>query len=71
MSAEMQDSGKFVCKEDFDRIDVEWRKWRGQVTARKKIFLELWARCTEVLPEDMTPRDLQVGLTYELFETMQ
>lgn len=62
LSAEMQESSNCVCKEDFDRIDLEWRKWHGQVTSRKRIFLEFWARCTEVLPQDMTPADLKAGL---------
>lgn len=62
LSAEMQESSNCVCKEDFDRIDLEWRKWHAQVTSRKRIFLEFWARCTEVLPEDMTPGDLKVIL---------
>jgi hypothetical protein len=62
LSAEMQESSNCVCKEDFDRIDLEWRKWHGQVSSRKRIFLEFWARCTEVLPPDMTPADLKVGL---------
>ncbi|KAI7970622.1 hypothetical protein EIK77_004648 [Talaromyces pinophilus] len=61
LSAEMQESSSCVCKEDFDRIDLEWRKWHAQVTSRKRIFLEFWSRCTEVLPEDMTPGDLKVG----------
>ena len=60
LSAEMQQSSECVCKEDFDRIDLEWRKWHDQVTSRKRIFLEFWARCTEVLPENMTPADLKV-----------
>lgn len=68
LSAEMQKSSDCVCKEDFDRIDLEWRKWHSQVTSRKRIFLEFWVRCTEVLPQDMTPADLKVthSLSIEL-----
>ncbi|GAM43599.1 TBP interacting domain protein [Talaromyces pinophilus] len=65
LSAEMQESSSCVCKEDFDRIDLEWRKWHAQVTSRKRIFLEFWSRCTEVLPEDMTPGDLKETLGIE------
>lgn len=68
LSAEMQESSNCVCKEDFDRIDLEWRKWHGQVTTRKRIFLEFWAMCTEVLPEDMTPGDLKVYFHLSLFQ---
>ncbi|KAL3704190.1 hypothetical protein TMatcc_009881 [Talaromyces marneffei ATCC 18224] len=65
LSAEMQKSSDCVCKEDFDRIDLEWRKWHSQVTSRKRIFLEFWVRCTEVLPQDMTPADLKETLGIE------
>lgn len=49
-----------VRKEDLDRIDQEWGKWRHQVISRKRIFLEFWARCTEVLPPDTTEAELKV-----------
>lgn len=66
LSLEMQESSNCVCKEDFDRTDLEWRKWHGQVSSRKRIFLEYWTRCTEVLPEDMTSDDLRVQLALDL-----
>ncbi|EED14139.1 TBP interacting domain protein, putative [Talaromyces stipitatus ATCC 10500] len=65
LSAEMEESNSCVCKEDFDQIDQEWRKWHGQVTSRKRIFLEFWSSCTEVLPPDMTPEDLKETLGIE------
>jgi hypothetical protein len=49
-----------VCKEDLDRIDQEWGKWKHQVASRKRIFLEFWAICTEVLPPNTTQAELKV-----------
>ncbi|OKL62940.1 hypothetical protein UA08_02082 [Talaromyces atroroseus] len=62
LSAEASsDEANRVCKEDIDRIDQEWGKWNHQVVSRKRIFLEFWAKCTEVLPPDTTQAEMKVS----------
>lgn len=58
--ASAADESNRFRKEDFDWIDQEWGKWRKKVTSRKRIFLEFWAGCTEVLPLDTTQDELKV-----------
>jgi 26S proteasome regulatory subunit (ATPase 3-interacting protein) len=50
-----------VSVEELTQVDNEWKKWQNHVQTRRRIFYELWARCTEVLPDDTTEEDLKVG----------
>ena len=42
------------------KIESEWGFWRKHVNVRRRICRELWRRCSEVLPGDMTHEELQV-----------
>lgn len=41
-------------------IEKEWKRWRGLAVRRERAFRELWARCSEVVPEGMTRDELWV-----------
>lgn len=60
LSAQAENTSVHISQEDVDRIDREWREARERAASRKGIFLEFWDRCTEALPEEMTPHDLRV-----------
>lgn len=49
-----------ISAEEITRVEKEWKTWQGHVQTRRRIFSELWAKCTEVLPEDTTEEDLKV-----------
>ncbi|KAH8688869.1 hypothetical protein BGW36DRAFT_434157 [Talaromyces proteolyticus] len=54
-----------VSAEEMDRVQVEWLKWQRQSMSRRKIFRDLWSRCTEVLPQDTTEEELKESLGLE------
>lgn len=46
--------------EEKTAIEKEWKYWQKQVNVRKQICHDMWRRCSEVLPEGMTPEELKV-----------
>ncbi|PGH00462.1 hypothetical protein GX51_05780 [Blastomyces parvus] len=42
---------RVLSAEEQERVDGEWRVWKGRVMGRKRICREMWERCSEVLPE--------------------
>jgi 26S proteasome regulatory subunit (ATPase 3-interacting protein) len=48
-----------------ERMEQEWRMWQHHVTVRKRIFRDLWERCAEVPPEEMTRAELWDSLGLE------
>ena len=51
---------KPVSLEEKEKVDKEYKKWSKCALARKKICMELWDMCTEVLEEGKTKEDLWV-----------
>ncbi|KAJ5114611.1 hypothetical protein NUU61_000370 [Penicillium alfredii] len=46
-------------------LETAWKKWQRHATIRRRICRDLWARCSEVLPEDMTASELWESLGLE------
>ncbi|GLI77073.1 hypothetical protein PoHVEF18_005356 [Penicillium ochrochloron] len=40
------------------QLERDWKQWKNHATIRRRICRELWGRCSEVLPEDMTASQL-------------
>lgn len=51
-----------IPPEERARLEQEWKQWQRHAATRRRICRELWGRCTEVLPEDMTSRELWVSV---------
>lgn len=49
-----------ISPEEQEAVEKEWKYWQKHSTVRKRICHDMWRRCTEVLPEDMTREDLKV-----------
>lgn len=45
-------------KEEKEAIENEWRRWKECAEARKRICMDFWGMCTEVLPEGKTEIDV-------------
>ena len=54
------DNSTQVSPEEKAKVDNEWKLWQKQVNLRRRICYEMWGRCSEVLPEDMTRDELWV-----------
>ncbi|KKZ64800.1 hypothetical protein EMCG_09289 [[Emmonsia] crescens] len=48
---------RVVSAEEQERVDEEWRVWRGWVVGRKRICKDMWERCSEVLPEGVKKKE--------------
>ena len=53
-----------VSVEEKARVAADWKLWQRHVSVRKRICRELWSRCSEVVPEDMTRQDLWVCIDW-------
>ncbi|KAJ5537946.1 hypothetical protein N7494_007425 [Penicillium frequentans] len=51
--------------EEREKLEREWKKWQRHATLRHRICRELWGKCTEVLPENMTSKELWESLGLE------
>ena len=51
---------KPVLREEKEAVQKEWREWSKKAGARKKICMELWEMCTEVIEEGKTKEELWV-----------
>jgi predicted nuclease with TOPRIM domain len=49
-----------ISPQEMDRVEREWKTWQKHCLVRKRIFFDLWSKCTEVLPYDMTKEEFQV-----------
>ncbi|EQL28943.1 hypothetical protein BDFG_08364 [Blastomyces dermatitidis ATCC 26199] len=54
---------RVLSVEEQERVDGEWRMWKGRAVGRKRICREVWERCSEVLPEGIKKSE-------ELWETL-
>jgi 26S proteasome regulatory subunit (ATPase 3-interacting protein) len=43
------------------KLETDWKQWQRQVGIRRRICRELWGRCSEVLPENVTAPELWVS----------
>ena len=53
---------KPVEREEKEAVEREWAEWSRKAGNRKRICLELWAFCTEEVPEGKTRGELWVGV---------
>ena len=51
---------KPVLREEKEAVQKEWRGWSKKAGVRKKICMELWEMCTEVIEEGKTKEELWV-----------
>ena len=51
---------KPVLAEEKEAVQKEWREWSKKAGVRKKICMELWEMCTEVIEEGKTKEELWV-----------
>ena len=51
---------KPVLAEEKETVQKEWREWSKKAGVRKKICMELWEMCTEVIEEGKTKEELWV-----------
>ncbi|RMJ25247.1 TBP interacting domain protein, partial [Aspergillus sp. HF37] len=53
-----------MSPEEQQAVEKEWKYWQRQAHGRRRICNELWERCSEVVPEDMTREELKVRLRW-------
>ena len=51
---------KPVLPEEKEAVQREWREWSKKAGVRKKICMELWEMCTDVVEEGKTKEELWV-----------
>ncbi|KAJ5710752.1 hypothetical protein N7488_004908 [Penicillium malachiteum] len=51
--------------EERENLENEWTEWQRHATLRRRMCRDLWGRCTEVLPENMTLPELWESLGLE------
>ena len=51
---------KPVLPQEKEAVQTEWREWSKKAEVRKKICMELWEMCTEVIEEGKTKEELWV-----------
>ena len=56
---------KPVVPEEKEAVQKEWREWSKKAGVRKKICMELWGMCTEVVEEGKTKEELWVRKVLE------
>ena len=61
---------KPVLPEEKEKVDLSWKAWERKANGRKKIFLEVWAMCTEQMEEGKTREELWVGRTFPGWEDL-
>ena len=49
-----------VSPEEQQAVEQEWKYWQRQAHVRRRICNELWGRCSEAVPEDMSREELKV-----------
>lgn len=42
-------------------LEHQWKVWHRRATLRRRICLDLWEKCSEVRPDDMTAQELWVS----------
>lgn len=53
-------SVKPVSLEEKDEVDRAWKGWSKKAKVRKSLCMDLWALCTEEMPEGQTKQELWV-----------
>ncbi|KAJ5219807.1 Chitin synthase activator (Chs3) [Penicillium chermesinum] len=52
------DNEVHLSPEERERLEREWEYWQSHATSRRRMCRDLWGRCTEVLPEGTSEREL-------------
>lgn len=45
------------------KLEQEWKQWQHHARVRRRICRDLWMRCSEVLPDNMTSQELWVRVS--------
>ncbi|KAG2421664.1 hypothetical protein HFD88_005640 [Aspergillus terreus] len=59
------DEQEQVSADERTEIERQWRYWQRQARIRGRICRDLWLRCSEVLPDNMTAEELWESLGLE------
>ena len=54
------DASAEVSPQEKEKVRKDWKIWQNQESVRAKICRDLWRKCSETLPEGMTPEELWV-----------
>lgn len=52
-----------LSPEEREELERGWKQWQRHATLRRRICRDLWGKCTEVLPENMTSNELWVCIS--------
>lgn len=61
LESHSDDSTLILSAEDREKLEQDWKLWQGHATLRRRICRDLWGKCTEVLPENMSVQELWVS----------
>ena len=50
-----------VSSKEKEEVDQAWKEWSKKARVKKNLCMDLWAFCTEEMPEGQTKEDLWVG----------
>ena len=53
-----------ISPEGKEAVEKEWKYLQRHANVRRRICCDLWRRCSEVLPENMTREELKVNESY-------
>lgn len=53
-----------ISPEAKEAVEKEWKYWQRHANVRRRICCDLWRKCSEVLPENMTGEELKVNEAY-------
>lgn len=45
-----------------EKLEQDWKQWQRHTTLRRRMCQDLWGKCTEILPDNMTLQELWVRL---------
>ena len=49
-----------IEKEEREKVEREWGFWTKKAGMRKKIYMDLWGYCTDLVPAEQTKEELWV-----------
>ncbi|KAJ5116477.1 hypothetical protein N7456_000825 [Penicillium angulare] len=48
-----------------EKLEQDWKQWQRHTTLRRRMCQDLWGKCTEILPDNMTLQELWESLGLE------
>lgn len=62
LQSEADDTAVSISRQVMDRVERDWKIWQNQFLVRRRIFFDLWSKCTELLPDNLTQEELEVWI---------